>query len=201
MKPSTPSSWAKLPQPARRRGDDPWSLPQGHWQTDACDPGPHGVVPRGWATDVQVPPASFSEIVAARLREAARLTSIEERLTNLEERLTEDLQAAPKCVTFYLSSFAPEPYAVKRPIPITVQESEDGFLASFVDANVNSSGDTQQEAFANVRELILDVFDRLSSFPADKLGPGPKRQIAILREFMDATPNYEGTRPKDTQEA
>jgi len=78
-----------------------------------------------------------------------------------------------------------KPYKVKRPIPISLQRRVDGYVASFVEANVNSSGDTQQEALANVEELILDVFDSLSSMPPSKLGPGPARQLAVLREYID----------------
>lgn len=198
MKRSIPSSWARLRRPAHGRGDDAWSSPQTPWQTDACEPGPRGVVPRAWETDVHALPSSFSEIVATRMREAARLASLEERLATLEEKVAQ-LGAMPTCSTLYLSSFAPEPYAVKRPLPITVQETGDGFIASFADANINSSGDTQQEAFANVRELILDVFDRFSILPAEKLGPGPARQIAVLREFIDAATDNQGARPKDHQ--
>jgi hypothetical protein len=197
MKPSMSSSWAKLSHPDRRRGDDAWSASPAAWQTDACEPGSHGVVPRAWDTDVQTP---FGEIVATRMREAARIASIEGRLSALEENI-EQLGAIPTCSTLYLSTFAPEPYTVKRPIPIAVQENSYGFFASFADANINSSGDTQQEAFANVRELILDVFDRLNSLPAKKLGPGPARQIAVLREFIDAATDHKRTRPEDHQEA
>jgi hypothetical protein len=96
--------------------------------------------------------------------------------------------------TLQIDTFAPEPYRVKRAIPVSVQRRTDGCLASFVEANVNSSGDTQQEAFANVKELILDVFDSLNSLPPSKLGPGPARQLAVLREFIDVPQDHEGAR-------
>ena len=88
-------------------------------------------------------------------------------------------------VTLHVETFAPEPYRVKRAIPLALQRRADGYLALFVEANVNSSGGTQEEALANVKELILDVFDSLSSLPPSKLGPGPARKLAVLREFID----------------
>ena len=90
--------------------------------------------------------------------------------------------------TLHVETFAPEPYKMKRPIPLSLQRRADGYIASFVEANVNSSGDTQQEALANVKELILDAFDSLSSLPPSTLGPGPTRQLAVLREFIDVAP-------------
>jgi hypothetical protein len=79
----------------------------------------------------------------------------------------------------------PEPYRLLKPIPIVVQHDSEGFRASFMDAGINSSGDTQQEAYSNVKELILDVFDSLRALPASKLGPKPARQLDVLREFLN----------------
>jgi hypothetical protein len=33
----------------------------------------------------------------------------------------------------------------------------------------------------NLKSLILDLFDSLSSEPAENLGPAPSRQLAVLR--------------------
>jgi predicted RNase H-like HicB family nuclease len=103
--------------------------------------------------------------------------------------------------TLHVETFASEPYKVKRPIPLSLQRRTDGYIASFVEANVNSSGDTQQEALANVKELILDAFDSLSSMPTSKLGPGPARQLAVLREFIDVAPDHERACEQDREEA
>jgi predicted RNase H-like HicB family nuclease len=132
------------------------------------------------------------------MEEAARFKLLEEGFRNLEERL-EALESSRVLgsTTLQIQTFAPEPYGVKRPIPVVVQRLQEGFTASFVDANVNSSGDSQQEAYANVKELILDVFDSLRSLPASRLGPGPTRQLAVLREFIDAPEDHQGAREED----
>ena len=74
-------------------------------------------------------------------------------------------------------------------------------MASFADANINTSGETQQEAYANLRELILDVLDSLTALPESKLGPGPRRQLAVLREFVDVPANQERASPADSAKA
>jgi hypothetical protein len=55
---------------------------------------------------------------------------------------------------------------------------------TFFDANLTMSGDTQEEAFRNVRGLIVDIFSDLDREPADRLGPGPKMQLQVLRSFI-----------------
>ncbi len=71
-----------------------------------------------------------------------------------------------------------------RDIPIVIEPVDDGFVATFFDANLSMSGDTQEEAFSNVRGLIIDIFSDLASEPAGRLGPGPKMQLQALRSFI-----------------
>jgi hypothetical protein len=130
---------------------------------------------------------------------ATRLSALEETLRTLQDRL-EELDEA-EAVTFHVETFAPEPYQVRRPIPVVVHGHHDTFTASFMDANIHSAGDTQQEAYSNVKELILDVFDSLSALPAAKLGPKPSKQLAVLREFVDVADDHERARREDRQEA
>jgi predicted RNase H-like HicB family nuclease len=136
------------------------------------------------------------------MAQVSRLALLEDSVKDLKDRLAviEDT-AILGSFTLHVETFAPELYKVKRPVPISLQRRADGYIASFVEANVNSSGDTQQEALANVKELILDAFDSLSSLPPTKLGPGPARQLAVLREFIDVAPDHERARGQDREEA
>ena len=83
-----------------------------------------------------------------------------------------------------ITTFAPEPYAVTKPLPISIYWSDDGFTASFFDANIYSTGDNEHEAFDNIKSLILDMFEGLISRPIDDLGPGPKLQLSVLEQFI-----------------
>lgn len=84
-----------------------------------------------------------------------------------------------------ITSFAPEPYSLVRPIETLIEPTQDFFVASFSDANVSASGDNQQEAFDNLKGLILDVYDSLRAEPPDRLGPEPKRQLAVLESYLE----------------
>jgi hypothetical protein len=89
-------------------------------------------------------------------------------------------------MTLQISTFAPEPYEVLRPIAVLIRCDGNEFIASFVKANVNASGETQQEAFESLKSFILDVFDSLASHPAERLGPEPARRLTVLRDFIRA---------------
>ncbi len=83
-----------------------------------------------------------------------------------------------------VTTFVPEPYDVRKTIIVTIRPDETGFVASFFDANIHASGDIEEEALRNLKSLILDVFDSLCAEPTGKLGPEPKRQLKVLREFL-----------------
>jgi predicted RNase H-like HicB family nuclease len=57
-------------------------------------------------------------------------------------------------------------------------------VASLVDANVNASGDTIQDAVAHLKDLMVALFERLSEEPKSKPGKGPARQLVALRSLM-----------------
>ena len=86
-----------------------------------------------------------------------------------------------------ITTFAPEPYDLLRQIVVVIHPNETGHTAGFFDANIHASGDTEEEALRNLKSLILDTFDALSAEPPGQLGPEPKRQLAVLREFVRRT--------------
>ena len=95
----------------------------------------------------------------------------------------------PYAMTVPITTFAPEPYELRRPLVVLVQPEEEGFTASHFDANLHASGDTEEEAFRNLKSLVLDVFDSLCAEPPEQLGPEPKRQFAVLKEFIHKKPS------------
>jgi hypothetical protein len=82
-----------------------------------------------------------------------------------------------------LTTLAPEPLELERPIPIVIRPVDDGYVATFFDANINMSGDTEQEAFENVKLLLIDIYEELDA-GAKALGPELERQLAVLRTYI-----------------
>lgn len=83
-----------------------------------------------------------------------------------------------------IHSFAPEAYEALKPIRVEIEADGDSFIATFRDASIGTSGETEQEAFENLKSLILDVFDSLRREPAERLGPVPRHQLAVLKEVI-----------------
>jgi dCTP deaminase len=83
-----------------------------------------------------------------------------------------------------LIDLEPGRYELERDIPVVLQPSDDGFIATFFDANIATGGDTEQEALDNLRSLIIDTFEMLESEPSEKLGPEPQRQLRVLRSVI-----------------
>ena len=135
------------------------------------------------------------------LKQGDNALSFYERLKDMELHLTPDqealirqgIQAADRTelslarAVIPISTLAPEPYQLLRDIPAVVEGAGDGFIATFFDANISTSGDTEEEAVSNLRSLILDTFEYLDSETSDALGPEPTRQLAVLRVFLRRT--------------
>ena len=83
-----------------------------------------------------------------------------------------------------MTNFAPEPFRLREPVWAVVQAVDDAFVATYFDANISTSGDTQEEAVANLKDLILDIYLDLDEEPVERLGPEPKRQLAVLRSVI-----------------
>jgi hypothetical protein len=87
-----------------------------------------------------------------------------------------------------ITSFAPEPFSLLRPIKVLIERVDDTVVVSFFDANLSASGDNQPEAFDNLKSLILDTYDSLRAESPERLGPEPKRQLAVLDSFLKKAP-------------
>ena len=88
-----------------------------------------------------------------------------------------------------LTDFAGEPYRVLKAIPANVRslDAGEGFEASFVDGNIAWVADSRAEAINGLKAEILDTLEDLEDNEY-RLGPEPKRQLALLRKHLEHTP-------------
>lgn len=114
--------------------------------------------------------------------EVESLQGLEAQVRALAARV-EALEKQPLRVP--IATFGPEPFDLRKPIEAVIQSvGEEDYVASFFDANVNATGCNPNKAFANLVETLLTRLDTLERLPAEKLGKGPARQLAVLREFI-----------------
>jgi len=122
------------------------------------------------------------DALAERWQELVRIEALEAEVKLLKERFATLEQLTPILVP--VETFAPEPYEIIKPFQVVVKFYEDQYVASFFDANLSASGGTQEEAVFNLKDMLIEAFDMLNEIEEDKLGPGPRQQKAVLREFL-----------------
>lgn len=108
--------------------------------------------------------------------------SLQERIGLLEKKVNELSRDGSFVVP--ITTLAPEPFDLLKEIKVVVHPSGDEFVASFFDANVNATGCNETEALDTLKEILVSRFDYLESLPPEKLGPGPAKQLAVLRCFI-----------------
>ena len=85
-------------------------------------------------------------------------TSSSAAVWNEIREIKAELTRRVETIVIPIATLAPEPYELFRAIPVVVQPAGGEFIATFFDANISTAGDTQEEAVANLRSLLLDMF-------------------------------------------
>jgi hypothetical protein len=75
-------------------------------------------------------------------------------------------------------------YELLRPITVVVTSAGDEFEASFFDANLYGSGDSEEEAISDLKVAIVGAFERLSALEDEKLGPAMVKQKQVLAALI-----------------
>jgi predicted RNase H-like HicB family nuclease len=146
---------------------------------------------------IEADPAQYGRELEQQLRAALgyteRVSALCQRLEGIEVALSgvlKRLDQTASCLRplwIPIESFAPEPYELSRAITAVIVPSEDGFEASFYDAGLHASGETEEEAAALLKAVILDAFEALSQLGEARLGPGPLRQWKVLSSLIRKT--------------
>lgn len=100
----------------------------------------------------------------------------------VEAILTEDSLSA-----VFLASLAPSEFSLRHILPVSITQASEGYIASFVDANIHASGETEWEAIESLKMLIIDAYQMLLDMEPSSLGPMPSKQLAILQSFIKPT--------------
>lgn len=87
--------------------------------------------------------------------------------------------------TRWIHEFRDEPYRVIRPIRVTYRTCHpSGVEASFQEANIAWVGEDEDDAFDGLQAEILNTFEDNEEHE-DQLGPDPRRQLLLLRSFIE----------------
>jgi hypothetical protein len=117
-----------------------------------------------------------------KARLAIVLLRLDDRLEKAEAAIA---HAAGGPMPVRIATLVEQELTLRREIPVVVRpEGDEEYVAMFVEANLASSGDTVHEAVDNLKDFMAEVFRKYSSLPPQKLGPGPKKQLQVLKQFI-----------------
>lgn len=150
-----------------------------------CESRPIAARPRDWEE------VEWSEAFGEALSEHTRYihemielrwqtTLLDKAVIDLRKRL-ERLEAT-RTLVVPIQSLDPEPFELTKPILALVEPSEDEFIASFSDANVSASGETQGDAIANLKDMLICTFELLES--ETRLGTEMQRRRSVLATLL-----------------
>ena len=134
-----------------------------------------------WTEKVSGLIETFKDDLSERLYEE-RFVFLQREVELLKERCSRLEELSPILVP--IQSLSPEPNEVIKPFHVVVRIQGEDCIATFFDANLSASGETQAEAIYNLKDVIVGVLDILSTIDESELGPGPAQQKKTLREFI-----------------
>ncbi len=139
---------------------------------------------RDWDRKFSILIDTYIKESVPKWQEAVRLEALQKEIADLKGRCELLERLSPILVP--IETFTPEPYEVVKPFHVVVRFQDSEYIASFFDANLSASGDTQMEAIVNLKDIITATFDILTTENEKELGPGPLQQKKVLGEFMCA---------------
>lgn len=114
-----------------------------------------------------------------------KMDALQAKLQDLTARIEQLTSPRPASTIVPVQSLDDEDLGLTKVPYVVVEEQDDTFIATFFDAHISSSGETPYEAVDHVKDMIVATFKRLQKTPAERLGPLPTRQIAVLRDFIE----------------
>src|SRR5439155_21390343 len=108
----------------------------------------HGSVEAGWQSSATQLLEEWSRNYRENLQTELRVNLLEKVVSKLTNRVAQ--LESNVAISVPIQTFEGSDLIVKRPFSVVVQAREDSFVATFFDANIGTSGDTQEEAVSNL---------------------------------------------------
>jgi len=110
-------------------------------------------------------------------------------LTREMDELKDEIRQLCKIRTFVvpLSTLSPAPYQITQQIPVTIEGDGEEFTATFTEANVSATGETEADAIANFKDSLLSCYQLLEKKTPEQLGPLPTRQWTVIKGVVKRT--------------
>ena len=164
--------------------DDPMvrkDLPRLFEQCHRAPSGPQTIMPEGDETEnLVVVFGKYSSRINELVERRWQITLVEKVVAELRARVTRLEQH--RSIIVPVETFEPEPFDALRPFCVVVEDTGTEFTATLYDANVSASGETQEDAVSNLKDMMLSVFEYLES--EENLGAAMRHQKAVLTSII-----------------
>ncbi|UCH63284.1 MAG: hypothetical protein JSU77_02185 [Fidelibacterota bacterium] len=111
-----------------------------------------------------------------------KIEALTQEVLLLKDRITRLETESPAIVP--IDSLEPDTYEIIKTIHAVVRLEGNEFTATFYDANISASGDTDGEAVINLKDMIIGTFEILSAHERMALAPSLDRQLQVLSSFI-----------------
>ncbi len=141
---------------------------------------------------VWVTARTFAEVQKRERRWNAALAGMRDSmqtLTNEISSLKSEIQRLERSRAYVvpLTTLTADNFRMTQQIPVTIEGDGEDFTASFVEANISASGETEADAIANFKESLLSSYEVLEGLTPNQLAPLPARQWGILQNVVRRT--------------
>lgn len=129
---------------------------------------------------MQTTPSSVSLTPLTQTASVFQFATKQQTTTRVEQRPNKKTELR------IIARLDPGEIEVTDDIPVIVKAvgpEFDNFIASFSLANINASGETQEDAMRNLREVLSVRFLHYCDNES-KLGREPRRQLAMMRQHL-----------------
>lgn len=95
----------------------------------------------------------------------------------------QNLLVEPRRFDESIASVEDDGYVLLKPIVVSYERTNNGYIASFREANIAIVGTSKFDARQALEVEILDAFDDWTANES-ALGPGPKQQLSVLKTYL-----------------
>jgi hypothetical protein len=149
------------------------------------EPPPEPQIAIEWLEEFSAATQKIGERIAEKAQTAYddRLSMLEREVEALAHHVHELRQIQPLVVP--VVAINSNKIRLKKAFFIVVQRDEDDYLATFFDANISASGESDVEAVDALKEIMIAKYLKFLELGPEKLGREPTRQLEILKAVME----------------
>lgn len=132
-------------------------------------------------------PSLSVDILAQASALSAAMRGLAREVTELRDSILAAAENQSASVPFPMVLTAlrtTDDFRLLRDVPLTIQEMEGEYSATWVEVELTGLGQSVHEAIVNFENQLTDLFDELS-VPADKLGPLPQAWKRTLEQAIE----------------